>query len=86
MASTSERENREIETANASGNTPVVFIHGPVRGRSTARRPSAEEAQRGPRQPTCDRCSVSSFARDRSSAGVNATMRVPRPWPSQRLV
>jgi pimeloyl-ACP methyl ester carboxylesterase len=28
MASTSERENREIEAANASGNTPVVFIHG----------------------------------------------------------
>jgi pimeloyl-ACP methyl ester carboxylesterase len=27
-ASISERENREIETANASGNTPVVFIHG----------------------------------------------------------
>src|SRR5262249_15665843 len=27
-ASTSERENREIEAANASGNTPVVFIHG----------------------------------------------------------
>src|SRR5215470_4881871 len=24
----SERENREIEAANASGNTPVVFIHG----------------------------------------------------------
>jgi pimeloyl-ACP methyl ester carboxylesterase len=28
MASTSEREKREIEVANASGNTPVVFIHG----------------------------------------------------------
>ncbi len=28
MASISERENREIEAANASGNTPVVFIHG----------------------------------------------------------
>ncbi len=28
MASTSERENREIEAANASGDTPVVFIHG----------------------------------------------------------
>jgi non-heme chloroperoxidase len=28
MASTSERENLEIEAANASGNTPVVFIHG----------------------------------------------------------
>src|SRR5262245_8678728 len=27
-ASISERENREIEAANASGNTPVVFIHG----------------------------------------------------------
>jgi non-heme chloroperoxidase len=27
-ASISERENREIETANASGNTPVVFVHG----------------------------------------------------------
>jgi non-heme chloroperoxidase len=26
--STSARENREIEAANASGNTPVVFIHG----------------------------------------------------------
>ena len=26
--STSEREIREIEAANASGNTPVVFIHG----------------------------------------------------------
>src|SRR5215470_19813993 len=24
----SERENREIEAANSSGNTPVVFIHG----------------------------------------------------------
>ena len=28
MASISERENREIEAANASGNMPVVFIHG----------------------------------------------------------
>jgi non-heme chloroperoxidase len=28
MASISERENREIEAANASGDTPVVFIHG----------------------------------------------------------
>ena len=28
MVSISERENREIEAANASGNTPVVFIHG----------------------------------------------------------
>ncbi|MGY1670809.1 alpha/beta hydrolase [Geodermatophilus sp. SYSU D00710] len=28
MASTSEREIREIEAANASGGTPVVFIHG----------------------------------------------------------
>src|SRR5918998_6080533 len=28
MGSISERENREIEAANASGNTPVVFIHG----------------------------------------------------------
>ena len=28
MASISERENREIEAANASGNTPVVLIHG----------------------------------------------------------
>jgi hypothetical protein len=28
MASISERENREIEAATASGNTPVVFIHG----------------------------------------------------------
>ena len=28
MASSSQRENREIEAANASGNTPVVFIHG----------------------------------------------------------
>jgi non-heme chloroperoxidase len=27
-ASISERENREIAEANASGNTPVVFIHG----------------------------------------------------------
>jgi pimeloyl-ACP methyl ester carboxylesterase len=25
---TSERENREIEAANASGSTPVVFVHG----------------------------------------------------------
>src|SRR5436305_15071643 len=28
MGSISERENREIEAANASGNTPVVLIHG----------------------------------------------------------
>src|SRR5262245_11071617 len=28
MASISEREYREIEAANASGKTPVVFIHG----------------------------------------------------------
>jgi non-heme chloroperoxidase len=28
MASISERENREIEAANSSGDTPVVFIHG----------------------------------------------------------
>jgi len=28
MASISERENREVEAANASGGTPVVFIHG----------------------------------------------------------
>ena len=28
MASISKRENREIEAANASRNTPVVFIHG----------------------------------------------------------
>src|SRR5215218_1773532 len=28
MASISEREKREIEAAKASGNTPVVFIHG----------------------------------------------------------
>jgi non-heme chloroperoxidase len=28
VASISERESREIEAANASGNTPVVFIHG----------------------------------------------------------
>ena len=28
MASISDRENQEIEAANASGNTPVVFIHG----------------------------------------------------------
>src|SRR5499427_1479570 len=28
MASVSERENREIEAANTSGDTPVVFIHG----------------------------------------------------------
>src|ERR1041385_6839470 len=28
MAPISERENREVEAANASGNTPVVFIHG----------------------------------------------------------
>jgi len=28
MASISERENREIQAANASDNTPVVFVHG----------------------------------------------------------
>jgi non-heme chloroperoxidase len=28
MVSVSERENGEVEAANASGNTPVVFIHG----------------------------------------------------------
>src|SRR6188474_357772 len=28
MASISERESREIEAANGSGTTPVVFIHG----------------------------------------------------------
>jgi non-heme chloroperoxidase len=28
MALISERENREIEAANASGSTPVVFVHG----------------------------------------------------------
>jgi non-heme chloroperoxidase len=28
LASMSGRENREIQAANASGNTPVVFIHG----------------------------------------------------------
>src|SRR3954454_18234070 len=28
MASISERESKEIDAANASGNTPVVFIHG----------------------------------------------------------
>jgi non-heme chloroperoxidase len=28
MASISEREKRQIEAANASGNTPVVFVHG----------------------------------------------------------
>src|SRR5215475_3693622 len=28
MASISERENQEIRAANASGKTPVVFIHG----------------------------------------------------------
>jgi pimeloyl-ACP methyl ester carboxylesterase len=28
MASISERERREIEAASASGNTPVVFVHG----------------------------------------------------------
>jgi non-heme chloroperoxidase len=28
MASISERESREIEAANSSGHTPVVFIHG----------------------------------------------------------
>jgi hypothetical protein len=30
MASMSERESGEIEAANASGTTPVVFIHGPL--------------------------------------------------------
>src|SRR5262249_54384418 len=28
LAAVSERENREIEAANAAGGTPVVFIHG----------------------------------------------------------
>lgn len=28
MAAISERENRQIEAANSSGNTPVVVIHG----------------------------------------------------------
>jgi pimeloyl-ACP methyl ester carboxylesterase len=28
MATISDRENRQIEAANVSGNTPVVFIHG----------------------------------------------------------
>src|SRR5262245_14590349 len=28
MGSVSQRESREIEAANASGRTPVVFIHG----------------------------------------------------------
>src|SRR5262245_24147981 len=28
MASVSEREHREIEAANGSGQTPVIFIHG----------------------------------------------------------
>jgi hypothetical protein len=28
MASISDRESREVEAANASGTTPVVFIHG----------------------------------------------------------
>ena len=28
MATVSEREHLEIEAANASGNVPVVFIHG----------------------------------------------------------
>ena len=28
MGSISERENREIQLANGSGNTPVVFVHG----------------------------------------------------------
>ena len=28
MATISERESREVEAANASGTTPVVFIHG----------------------------------------------------------
>jgi pimeloyl-ACP methyl ester carboxylesterase len=28
MATITERENKQIETANASGRTPVVFIHG----------------------------------------------------------
>jgi hypothetical protein len=28
MASISDRENREIETVNASGSAPVLFFHG----------------------------------------------------------
>src|SRR6187397_2519352 len=28
MSSISERESRQIEAANASGTTPVVFVHG----------------------------------------------------------
>jgi len=28
MATITERENEQIEAANASGQTPVVFIHG----------------------------------------------------------
>src|SRR5437763_118264 len=28
MASITERETQQVEQANASGNTPVVFIHG----------------------------------------------------------
>ena len=28
MASITQRENQQIERANASGSTPVVFIHG----------------------------------------------------------
>ena len=28
MASISDRENREVEAVNASGNIPVVFVHG----------------------------------------------------------
>src|SRR5512144_850784 len=28
MPSISEREHREIEAANASGDTPIVFVHG----------------------------------------------------------
>jgi hypothetical protein len=28
MAEISKREQRQIDQANASGNTPVVFIHG----------------------------------------------------------
>src|SRR5438270_4007979 len=28
MPTISERENREVEAANASGNVPVVFVHG----------------------------------------------------------
>jgi hypothetical protein len=30
MAPISDRENREIKAANASGNTPAVFIHNGV--------------------------------------------------------